>query len=292
MLIFQESGRLGNQIFQYVALRALCKENETLLLLGFNELSSVFDGINAKIINGDSLKLSRVLYSRLYLCLNYLSRKGIISQISESDQLNRYELIQRKGFLDSVKFVERAYFQKETLLCQQSLANLIFKDSLLDKTQYLLDTISLLNTNIFVHIRRGDYLFWPNKDNPAILPASYYKKCIDIICSKVDNPFFIFSSDDPFYVADVFGDLENSYISRRSSIEDFTLMSHCQGGILSASSFSWWAAYFAHLNYPNGIFLAPKYWGGHSVSSWFPPNIKSEFMTYIDSDSDKYASSN
>lgn len=285
MLIFQEAGRLGNQIFQYVALRSLCKENESLLLLGFNELVSVFDGINAKIINVHSPRLERGLYSRFYPYLDYLSRKGIISRISENDQLNRYELVQTKGFWSAIKFVEQSFFQKETLLCQKSLANLLFKDSLLDNTQYLLDTISPLNTKIFIHIRRGDYLFWPNKDNPAVLPASYYKKCIDIICSKVPNPFFIFTSDDPFYVADVFGDLENSYISRRSSIEDFTLMSHCQGGILSASSFSWWAAYFARLNYPNGIFIAPKYWGGHSVDSWFPPNIQSEFMIYIDSGS-------
>jgi hypothetical protein len=281
MLIFQESGRLGNQIFQYVALRSLCRDNEVLLLLGFNELESVFDGINAKIINADSLKLDRVLYSRLYAYFDYLSCKGIISRISENDQLDNYELIQKKGFLDLIKFVERAYFQKETLLCKKSLANLLFKDSLLDNTKYLLDTISPLNTKIFIHIRRGDYLFWPNKDNPAVLPASYYKKCIDTICSKVTNPFFVFTSDDPFYVADVFGDLENSYISRRSSIEDFTLMSHCQGGILSASSFSWWAAYFSRLNYPNGIFLAPEYWGGHSVNSWFPPNIESKFLIYI-----------
>jgi hypothetical protein len=157
----------------------------------------------------------------------------------------------------------------------------LFKDSLLGKTKSLLDTISPLNIKIFIHIRRGDYLFWPDKDHPAVLPASYYKKCIDIIYSKVLNPFFIFTSDDPFYVADVFGGFENSYISRQSNIEDFILMSHCDGGILSASSFSWWAAYFARLRHPNGIFLAPKYWGGHSISSWYPPSIESTFLNFV-----------
>ncbi len=282
MLIFQESGRLGNQIFQYAALRSLCRDNETLLLLGFNELASVFDKINAKIINAHSPKLERGLYSRIYRCLDYVSYRGIISRVSEKDKLNKYELIQTRGIFDSIKFVEQSFFQTETLPCQNSISSLLFKDSLLDRTKYTLESISPLNAKIFIHIRRGDYLSWPNKDNPAVLPASYYKKCMDIICSKVDNPFFIFTSDDPFYVADVFGDLENSYISRKSNIEDFTLMSQCQGGILSASSFSWWAAYFARLRYPNGIFLAPKYWAGYPVKSWFPANIESSFLSYVD----------
>ena len=284
MLIFGESGRLGNQIFQYAALRSLCKENETLLLLGFNELESVFDGINANIINLNSPKLERSLYYKVYPRLDWLSQKGLIGRIAENDQLNKYELIQKKGLFNSIKFVESAYFQKETLLCRNSIKKLTFNKSILDSTTLILNTISSLNTKIFVHIRRGDYLFWPNRDNPAVLSASYYKKCIDIIYSKVSNPFFIFTSDDPFYVSDVFGYLENSYISRRSSIEDFALMSYCQGGILSASSFSWWAAYLSCLNNPDGVFLAPKYWSGHSVNSWFPPNIESNFLTYVDFD--------
>ena len=288
MLVFQESGRLGNQIFQYSALRHLCKENETLLLLGFNDLKSIFGGINAKIINLNSLKFERALYYKVYPQLDCLSHQGLISRISENDQLNRYELIQKKGLFDSIKFVERSYFQNETLLCHKSIKKLTFNNDILASATHILNTIPSLNTKIFIHIRRGDYLFWPNKDNPAVLPASYYKKCIDIIYSKVSNPFFIFTSDDQFYVADVFGDLKNSYISRRSSFEDFTLMSHCQGGILSASSFSWWAAYFAHLNNPNGIFLAPEYWGGHSVNSWFPPNIESNFLIYINSGTTKF----
>jgi hypothetical protein len=282
MLIFQESGRLGNQLFQYAALKTLCQSDEKLLLFGFNELELTFDGIDAKIINGNSPRYERRLYYRGYSSLDWLSHKGLITRISERYQLDKYELTQKKGLFNSIRFVEKAYFQKESLFNREVVKNLVFKDSILGDTKYLLDTIAPSNIKIFIHIRRGDYLFWPSKNNPALLPASYYKKCIDIIRSKISDPFFIFTSDDPFYVEDIFSDLKNSYISRQSSIEDFALMSYCHGGILSASSFSWWAAYFAHLNHPNGIFLAPKYWGGHPVKSWYPPNIESNFLIYID----------
>jgi len=282
MLIFQQSGRLGNQIFQYAALRSLCKPEEELVLLGFSDLQSTFDGIKAKIINAHSPRLRRWLYYRAYHQLDFWSNKRLLARISESYQDNKYEITQRKEILNLIKFVEPSYFQDELSFFPEIIENLTFKNSLLSSTQFLLKTISPSNTNIFVHIRRGDYLSWPSKENPAVLPASYYKKCIDIICSRVDNPFFIFTSDDPFYVRDIFSYLKNSYISKGSSLEDFTLMSHCSGGILSASSFSWWSAYFAKLHQPNGIFLAPKYWAGHLSKIWFPSTIESSFLSYID----------
>ena len=118
---------------------------------------------------------------------------------------------------------------------------------------------------IFIHIRRGDYVKWPSREKPAVLPASYYHKCIDLIRSKISNPFFIFMSDDPCYVEDIFGDVKNSFISKFSLNEDFAIMTQCRGGILSASSFSWWAAYFSNLQHPHSHFLGPKYWAGPSL---------------------------
>ena len=281
MLIFQEAGRLGNQLFQYAALRSICNESEALILLGFEQLDSLFDGIKAIIINNKTYKYKKAFYYRLYRYLDYLSQKGFLSRISEKDQLETYEIIYKKGFCNSIKFVEQSYFQNESLISQDVIASLSFKHILVDKVKHLLDAMPS-STKIFVHIRRGDHISWPNKDSPAILSASYYRKCMDLIKSIISDPFFIIISDDPFYAVDVFGNLDTLYISRGSAFEDFTLMSYCQGGILSASSFSWWGAYFSHLKFPKGVFLAPKYWAGHSVSLWFPPNIKTSFFTYVD----------
>lgn len=278
MLIFKESGRLGNQIFQYAALKTLCKNGETLVILGFEDLQTAFNGIDAKIINSHSPRWERSLYYRLYRIGESLSQKKIVTRIEESKELP--QVIYNRGLLKRLVFVAESYFQSEPFFKREVITSLTLKPQLLASAQKLLNRITNGKIPIFVHIRRGDYLRWPNKEYPAVLPASYYQKCIHILQSKIQNPFFIFTSDDPFYVKDVFGDLKNSYIAQGSSMEDFALMTQCQGGILSASSFAWWAAYFAHVNHGEGIFIAPKYWGGHRLGYWYPRYIESNLLTY------------
>lgn len=281
MLIFRQSGRLGNQIFQYSALRALCQDNEELILLGFEDLQSVFNNINAKIINSKSSKLEQSLYYRIYNCMDSLSQKNIITRIHESRASSKEpELIYNSALFEGVKFIAESFFQYQSSFDKEVILNLSINEKLLVIAKEFLN-ISHSNTPIFVHIRRGDYLKWPNCHEPAVLSATYYRICIDIIQSKISNPFFVFTSDDPFYVKDTFGDLKNSFVSSFSSFEDFVIMTQCQGGILSASSFSWWAAYFSQLQHTDSTFLAPKYWAGHRSESWYPPFIESGFLKYV-----------
>ncbi|WP_055077764.1 alpha-1,2-fucosyltransferase [Pseudanabaena sp. 'Roaring Creek'] len=280
MLIFQQSGRLGNQIFQYAALRQLCRSEEELILLGFSELQSVFTGIKAKIINSNSPRWERAIYYRIYRAMSFLAQKKIITTIKESNK--RPEIILDFGISKEIFFAEKAYFQSELFFQRETIDILKLRPELLSFAQQLLLNLTQGRTSIFVHIRRGDYLTWRTKSHPAVLPASYYQNCINIICTKIHDPFFVFVSDDPFYVKDVFGDLENAYISYGSSIEDFAVMTQCKGGILSASSFAWWAAYLARMSQPDSFFLAPKYWIDHRLSSWFPSFIESSFLDYVD----------
>lgn len=279
MIVFNHSGRLGNQIFQYAGLKTLAQTDEKLLLLGFEDLQSIFEGIDAIIINSNSSKLERAFCFRLYSYAQRLARRNLISSIKESDE--NPVLISDPGIFRGITFVGKSYFQSESFFAPEAIHSLTLKPELLISTQQLINNVAQDNTPIFIHIRRGDYLNWPTRVNPAVLPASYYQNCIEILRSKIQNPFFIFTSDDPFYVRDVFGSLENSYLSQGSNLEDFALMTQCRGGILSASSFSWWAAYFAYLSHTEGIFLAPKYWAGHSIDRWYPKFIKSSFLSYV-----------
>jgi len=279
VFIFKESGRLGNQLFQYAALRTLCPKEQQLILLGFEALQLVFYGVNAKIINGGSSKLERSLYYRFYQYADTLSQKGIFSRIRESSESP--SIHESKGLLKTVKFVEKSYFQSESCFDLNSIESLLLKPELLNSAKKVIEASTKGKTPIFIHVRRGDYLRWPSKASPAILSASYYQTCINIVQSRILNPFYIFTSDDPFYIKDIFGDLENSYISYGSTSEDFALMTQCSGGILSASSFSWWAAYFAQLQGSGKLFIAPKYWAGHREQIWYPEFIESNFLTYV-----------
>lgn len=279
MLIFEESGRLGNQLFQYAALKTICQQNEKLILLGFEALQSAFNGVEAKIINSYSLKRERSFYYRLYSYADLLSERKIFARIKESKILPKLDW--GSSWLNQIKFIEKSYFQSQLFFQPQIVKTLSLKPELLAAAKQQLSLLAQKRTPVFVHIRRGDYLIWPDRANPAILPASYYHRSIEIIQSKVFQPFFIFTSDDPFYVKDVFSNLENAYVSQGSALEDFALMTQCKGGILSASSFSWWAAYFAE-QAKSDLFLAPKYWAGHRRKTWYPVFIESDFLTYID----------
>lgn len=282
MLIFHEFGRLGNQIFQYAALRTLCPQSEKLVLLGFDDLQSMFDGIDATIINACSPRIERAFYYRLCVLTRFLAKKNIVPRISESRESIKPGIVYTPGFFKKVTFVETSYFQNQTLFDPININSLKIKSEVLNSAKATLKALVQDNVPIFVHIRRGDYVFWPKRDKPAILSSTYYQNCISIIRSKISNAFLIFLSDDPFYVKDVFGNLEDTYIFQGSSLEDFALMTQCCGGILSASSFSWWGAYFSHSQNPGAIFLAPKYWVGHRLGVWHPPFIKSSFLDYVD----------
>jgi Glycosyl transferase family 11 len=283
MIIFRESGRLGNQLFQYAALKTLCQKEETLLLLGFNDLQKTFNGIDAKIINSHSPRIERAIYYRSYNYLDILSQTNVFTRIQEcNDSSKSPKLIYNSPLFNNLKFVGESYFQSESNFDERAISRLQINSELLNFARSLISEIAYSNTPIFVHVRRGDYLTWPNANKPAVLEKNYYHNCIDVIKSKIPNPFFIFISDDPFYVKDVFGDMRNSFISTFSLHKDFAIMTQCLGGILSASSFSWWGAYFSHLQNSDSTFLAPKYWSGHRSGSWYPPFIECKFLQYID----------
>ena len=53
-------------------------------------------------------------------------------------------------------------------------------------------------------------------------------------------------------------------------------MKNCDGGILSPSTFSWWAAYLSSKK----KFWAPKYWHGHRRKEFYPIKFKSTFLKY------------
>jgi len=279
-LIFKESGRLGNQLFQYAALKTFCKSDQRLILYGFDSLQSAFDGIDAIVVNSNTSRLERSFYKIIYRYADKLSKKGFFHRLKESKVEPKFIL--GSGLASHLTFVEESYCQSEVFFDKKVITSLKLKPDLLNKAQGTLASLPEGKVPIFVHIRRGDYLVWPSRDSPAVLPASYYWNCMNKVIFEIPEAFWIFVSDDFYYVKDVFGNVENSYISRGSIFEDFTLMTQCLGGILSASSFAWWAAYFARTKQPDSFFLAPCYWSGHRKRSWYPAFIKTSSLQYID----------
>jgi hypothetical protein len=281
MIVFFECGRLGNQLFQYAALKELYP-TQRILFIGCGELRQALASVDAIIIEKE--KLPRLLLAGLKRLFPALAKIHIIGTIQESRENSRYAVKKARGAL-SIYLLKPSYFQHSTML-EKIKPSLMLNDVLFRKASDWLNEKNIKPNNenlVFVHVRRGDYLTWPSREYPAVLDKHWYIQAMDQMRAKVKNPIFLLLSDDPYYAKDCFGDQPDILISENDMLVDLALMSQCQHGILSASSFAWWGAWFskAHSDV-EGTYIAPKYWGGHRKNEWMPEGFITNWITYIE----------
>ncbi len=113
---------------------------------------------------------------------------------------------------------------------------------------------------VAIHIRRGDYLTEQNRRiYGGICTDEYYRKAIDLMSNRLEDPKFIVFSNDLEYVKCT---KFNSSVSKiidfnkgRDSWQDMYLMSQADHNIIANSTFSWWGAYLN--NKENNITVCP-----------------------------------
>tara|TARA_R110000868_G_scaffold146563_5_gene367405 strand:- start:20 stop:877 length:858 start_codon:yes stop_codon:yes gene_type:complete len=266
MLAFNElgnSGRLGNQMFQYAALKGIAAnkgydwcippfktpriDNYSLnICFKMHSVSSnnqfILDRGHAPVVFEKHFHYDEELFS---LCPNDVSLHGFF-------QTEKY-----------FKHIER-----------EIRTDFIFCDFISNPCKEMID--SLDDDPLFLHVRRGDpnltdsrgfkwsYTQCSSQHPPQTI--EYYKTALEyfpedkpvIICS--DSPEWvkeqeIFSSDR-FLISepkDKYPD--GSY----TPYTDLCLMSLCSGGIIANSSLSWWGSW---LQNGRGKIVAPKMWFG------------------------------
>lgn len=116
---------------------------------------------------------------------------------------------------------------------------------------------------VFVHIRRGDYLDAKNKKLFAPCELSYFERAAARIKAQVSEPHFFVFSNDIGWAEQHFkpADCPVTYVRHEGNdadLADLYTMSCCQHGIISNSTFSWWAAQF--ITHPRKIIIAPQAW--------------------------------
>jgi hypothetical protein len=99
----------------------------------------------------------------------------------------------------------------------------------------------------------------------GVCSENYYKKAIELIESKVENPnFFIFTDDTDWVKANIKINHPVTYISEinkakpMADYQELILASKCKHNIIANSSFSWWGAWL-NTN-PDKIVIAPDKW--------------------------------
>lgn len=284
MIIICENGRLGNQIFQYNALKSIYN-NERIVFLGFDDFSRLFKdtgiiAIGAKYIGRKKLRL-------LTEIMKFLAACRLIGVIEEKRRDQGYKIIKKFGFFFWISLVRSSHFQ-HNCLTEKVNVNLQISEVEIQKAKTWLQSIDYYNPKkeiVFVHIRRGDYVSYPNRKSPAVLPKKWYVDAISKLRCELENPLFVVLTDDVPYAEEFIENMADIVISPNEPMVDFSIMSLCSHGILSASSFAWWGAWFAKHNSKKGqysIFLAPNYWIGYRNKTWWPADFKFHWLTYLD----------
>lgn len=135
--------------------------------------------------------------------------------------------------------------------------------------------------NVAMHIRRGDYLQFPNH-HPNLGMNDYYLSAIKYMSDHINGPFtlVLFSDDIPWCrqhvtlksLIPIAPNLASIvYMDKRLHVPidenvliDLYNMSLCDHYIMANSSFSWWGTFLSTLT--DKLITAPKQWFGPSMS--------------------------
>lgn len=281
MIIFISDGRLGNQLFQYAFLRRLSKGKERILAFRMQRLFEGFE-IDEERFHHFAISARTYRFFERFVrpILLFLNRLHLIAYITQkkSAGIPQPEYFLKNGWLP-ISYVETQFFQSQAFF-PSSPMKLEIKKGYLQKASQFLNDIPDDFSKVFVHIRRGDYLRESFEGEVGIdLPLEYYRQSISKMKENVDQPFFIFLSDDITFCINHFSGLENKIFSDQNMYVDLSIMALCDHGILANSSFSWWGAY---LMKEKGIVYYPRYWYGWKKQKNSHPGIEPTFGESIE----------
>ena len=285
LFIWFPQGRLGNLIFQY---QAICQLSGSAKVFAMD--SEFFDLFEkpSRILVFPCLKRFRwrlhALWTRFFLGL---AQRGWIGTVQPGRHIviddftwETQEVFWEKGRLEGV-FMIKGYFQTPRYV--NPLPKL--KREVLRVAERRLSEVPKPD-RVAIHMRFGDYRHWPVFGVPgsACLPDSYYSNALEIIGNAVPTAHFFVLSDEPAKARAI---LESAGVSGRMTVVDggtpqgdFALIASCSHAVISASTYSWWAATL--IENPNRLLVAPKYWAGFRRKTWYPSGIESQHFHYVD----------
>ncbi len=267
-------GGLGNQMFQYAALRTMMLKYNlkgNISLKGITNITHNVYCLNhfniskeVQVINSETFKskINYLLYG--FYCLFLMKRKcgfKVIKKVQpilnslgmycvpdgyvnlSNSYCNNNVMV---GYYQSLK-----YFDEYKDIIKDELK---VTDEVLEKNKVLLKEIKN-NNSVCIHIRRGDYVGTKHQ----VCDENYYLKAAEIINKKVKNAkLYIFSDDLEWVKENIKFKDKVYYVEGNNNYEDLRLMYSCKHFIISNSSFSWWAQYLT--DNKKRITIAPQKW--------------------------------
>ncbi len=273
MIYVSLKGRLGNQMFIYAYAYAISRENSNEPICITSKLPNRLINYNIQNISNELYKdqsLKQKIFSYLYAKKENKSTRVQLFEFEKKynksyrkrglyycqngylnmPYIHKIKDIYLNGYFQSEKYFEKYKDEiRKIFIPIHSIANENLK-------KY--NEMNENKSSICVDFRMEDYV---NNSLHSVCNLGYYRKAMEYISSKIDNPkFYIFSTnlnevkemvkDWPFDM--VFEDGKND------DYEKLRLMSVCSHFVITNSTYDWWAQYLS--NNDNKIVVAPSKW--------------------------------
>jgi len=278
------TGRLGNQLFQLNGIEYFTRHIKKRNFILFN-MPEIIQALNLhpcyKVINNKHfvkfydkiLKYILYFFYKLRIIGSLNCKYSYIYNIKYE-----YTYSLQLGILPII-WIPTLYFQKANLAHTFPFS---IQHQHIQNALTFIDNLPPFRNYIYIHIRKTDYKTYTVLGKTgADLPLSYFRRAIQCFIQNIENPYFIFLTDDREFVEDNFSDISEKSVSNLDQYGDLALMSLCEYGIISNSSFSWWGSYFMK---NRKKVIAPRYWLGFKSEMEYPPGIIAPWMETIDVD--------
>ena len=281
-------GRMGNQLFLASFLDSILSDGDRVLSLGMGEFMEGFEWTAIDARDSSDPKVRKRFKRPIFLLGRLAGRLRLVDIIRQklrpfetaNGSFNMYddEYSWTKGLLSRFVFLDRCYFQTP----QGRTPRFRLKERHLKKARAFLERLPDKPT-AFIHMRRGDYRNFSQFGQSPLLPVDYFKRGAEDIAAKFPDVQFILLSDTIEEAKNALS-AENLHVfAGDNPYEDFGMMTLCDGGVMSNSTFSWWGGYFCRRRLP---LVAPRGWMAPGLGFTYPPNIIADWMTPIDPVSD------
>ena len=253
-------GQLGNQMFQYAALKGIAaKHNYKTIIPSHNEV----------IVDALGNKLRIELFDAFDIPMGPMDVGYIPHERNVQEPHYHFSQELLDNCPDNVSLV--GYFQSEKYFkhIEDDIRKLFGPKE--DALSCWASTQHLFDNPIALHIRRGDFLI--NSVHHHNLSMKYYEEALNQFDS--DRQVIIFSDDtdwckaQPLFEGDRFLVCEGG-----GPYTDLYMMSKCDDFIIANSTFSWWGAWLSHNE--DKLVIYPDRWFGpnnidKSTADLFPP---------------------
>lgn len=270
IIVIKFMGGVGNQLFQYSLYDFLSRKGYRVLM-DLNHYSSNITKFyeTISLLNLKYENTTSDLNFRLFLPFSIKSRfmKHVMESFFKAYYIEKlpildFNLIQILS-ISRQKFVFlEGYFQGSKIISNELKNHILFGGISTLTDSYNVSLLKIINNNfnsVSVHVRRGDYL---DGSELRVLTIDYYIQAIQEVKNRVNSNLEVFVfSDDIIWCKNSLKNKNYIYVDKNfgeNSYKDMFLMASCRNNIISASTFSWWAAYLN--NNPEKIVVAPKFW--------------------------------